>query len=344
MSLTASAALACSTIVLGLPDRPTVAYSFDFAATGSGFLFVNPDRATRRSVMEGTPALWTARYGSVTFNQIGPGMPAVGMNTEGLVVSLMWNGKAVYNRAGNAPVVNELEFIQRLLDTSGSVDDALVALRDVRIHGMVPIHYLLADRFGKTATVTPTSTGLMIHAGEEMPVPALTNTSYAELLEKIGNFESFGGELVTPSNDNLEDPNSLERFTIAATASLRAGSSVTTGQAFDVLGDVANRETRWQIVFDPSQQQIAFKIVDQEVLHLVELSKIDFECLDRPLFAELNEVPQGDFPAAFAPIDPDKVREVAREILASFSGGTGLNSDMADGLISGLLDSVTCAP
>lgn len=344
MSLTASAALACSTIVLGLPDRPIVAYSFDFAATGSGFLFVNPDGATRRSVMEGTPALWTARYGSVTFNQIGPGMPAAGMNTAGLVVSLMWNGKAVYNRTGTAPVVNELEFIQRLLDTSGSVDDALASLQDVRIHGMVPIHFLLADRFGRTAIVTPTSTELLIHTQEDMPIRALTNTSYAVVIEEIGGFKGFGGKKAIPSGDRVKDPNSLERFVMAATAATRTDAPTTTDRAFDALSDVATRETRWQIVFDPSQQQIAFKIVGQDVLHIVELPNIDFECFDRPFFADLNEVPPMGFPAVLAPIEPDKVRETAREILASFSEGSGLGPEMADGLTSGLLGAVTCAP
>lgn len=341
MPLTTSAALACSTMVLGLPERPIVAYSFDFDATGAGFMVVNPNGATRRSIMDGAPAVWSARHASVTFNQIGPGMPAVGMNTAGLVVSMMWNSKAVYSRDGNTPVVNELEFIQRLLDTAGSVDEALASLQDVRIEGMVPIHYLLADRFGTTAAVTPTPTGLLIHTGDEMPVPALTNTSYAELMEKITAYDGFGGKKPLPSGLGEKDPGSLERFALAASASRGVGSVLAADTAFDVLDDVANRETRWQIVFDPSGQQIAFRIVGQEGLHVLEMPKLDFSCLDRPLAVELSDLTPQDVPDVLTPIDPPAAGNVARQVLGSFSKA-GFPPDVADGLVLGLLGSVTC--
>lgn len=344
IALSASAALACSTIVLGLPDRPVVAYSFDFDATGAGSLFVNPERAMRRSIMDGTPAEWDVHHGSVTFNQIGPGMPAVGMNTAGLVVSLMWNNEAVYGGAGNAPVLNELEFIQLLLDTAGSVDAALETLRDVQIQGMVPIHYLLADRFGSTAVVTPTSTGLMVHAGKDMPFPALTNTSYPELVDKVADFEGFGGKSTFPFRDRLEDLTSLERFAVAANASRRAGSALTTDWAFDVLDDVANSESRWQIVFDPTAQKIAFRIVGQKGIHLIDLQKMDFRCFDRPLSVELGDLSGRQLPGALTPVDPVRTGNIASEVLGSFSGAVGFGPEIAHGLIQGLLESVTCDP
>lgn len=338
LPLSTSAALACSTMVLGLPERPIIAYSFDFAATGAGFLFVSPTGATRRSIMDGPPAEWQVRYGSVTFNQIGPGMPTAGMNTAGLVVSLMWNNDVIYNREGRAPIVNELEFIQLLLDSAGSVDEALEALQQVRILGMVPIHYLLADSFGNTATVTPTSTKLLVHTGDEMPVTALTNTNYAKLLERIGAFEGFGGEKEIPSAETSKDPNSFERFMAAAKATRRADPALTTVKAFDALVHVANSETRWQIVFDPLAQQIAFRIVDREDVHLIDMSRLDFGCLKHPLSAELSEISGKDFTEALKPIDPIRADSVARSVFSAFRAGP----DIADGLTEGLLDALTC--
>lgn len=344
MLLPVTAALACSTMMLGLPERPIVAYSFDFAATGSGFLLINPQGAIRHSIMGNNPAEWMARYGSVTFNQIGPGMPAAGMNTAGLVVSLMWNNDAVYSQDIDAPIVNELEFIQRLLDTSASVDQVLEVLQNIHIQGMIPIHYFIADRMGRTAAVTPTVAGFRIHTGDDMPVPALTNTSYAKLMEEIAFFKGFGGEQALPSGDRLDNPNSLERFAIAASASRRLNPGLTMEKALGMLNAVANRDTRWQIVFDPVMQRIAFQMVDQQEIHIFDMLNLEFRCFDHPLSADLNEISGKDFPVDFVPMSVAKISRVARTVLGSFSDTSGLGPEISDGLIQGLLESVTCAP
>ena len=71
----ASAALACSTVAIGPADARLVAYSYDTSATGAGFVFVNPHGARRTSIMEGDPPGWDVVHGSITFNQMGFGMP-----------------------------------------------------------------------------------------------------------------------------------------------------------------------------------------------------------------------------------------------------------------------------
>lgn len=341
ISVLGSSVLACSTVVLGPPDRPVVAYSFDYAATGAGFVFVNPATASRRSIMDDMPAQWAVRFGSVTFNQMGPGMPAAGMNTAGLVVSLMWNDEAEYGGLAAAPVVNELEFIQRLLDTSGTVAEALEAVQDVRIQGIVPIHFLLADRTGATAIVTPTAGGPLIHTAGEMPVTALTNTSYAELLDQMTGFQGFGGDRAWPSSDGLGEANSLARFLTAAAASRDAGSAMTSADAFDVLDRVANTATRWQIVFEPAHQRIAFRTAGQDEIRLIDLREVDFRCRGRPLAAGLSDSVRRDVSMSLAPVDPKIVSDATREVLASLRQST-VSPAVADGLTAGLLASLAC--
>lgn len=344
LPLTASAAFACSTVVLGLPERPIVAYSFDFDATGAGFMIVNPKDAARRSIMEDTPAQWMVRHSSVTFNQIGPGMPAAGMNGAGLVVALMWNDAAVYGSEANVPVVNELEFIQRLLDTAGSVDEALASLGDIRIEGTVPIHYLLVDPSGAIAAITPAPDGLEVHTGEEMPHPALTNTSYAVLIEQIRDFEGFGGDRAIHTADDLKDPGSLDRFAVAASAARHAGSAPTQDTAFGVLDDVANSETRWQIVFDPAAQRIAFRIAGEEAVHHVDMAGLDVGCTGRPLSIDLSKLAGRNVSDALVPLDPAAAGPVAAKVLGSFTGAAAFPPDVASGLIEGLLASARCNP
>ena len=342
MSVSASAALACSTVALGLAERPLVAYSYDVTGTGAGFVVVNSAGVQRSSIAEDAPAAWTARYGSVTFNQFGPGMPTAGMNTAGLVVTLMWNDAVTYPAGGAVHVVNELEFIQRLLDTAGSVDAALEAMGDVRIDGIVPIHFFLADSAGTVASLTPTASGFVIHRGRDMPVPALTNTSYAELIERIAVFEGFGGERALPAGDGLADPSSFERFALAADASRRAGPAATSDQAFDVLDDVANAATRWQIVFDAGSRQIAFRIVGGTGEHVIDMDGIDFRCRDLPLAVQLTEISATEALSVLDPINPEALTDVLGEVLASFPPTAEMGAEVADGLAAGLLASAAC--
>ncbi|MEO1248901.1 MAG: carcinine hydrolase/isopenicillin-N N-acyltransferase family protein [Pseudomonadota bacterium] len=340
-----SAALACSTAVLGLPDRPIVAYSFDFAPTGGGFFYANPASAARRSIMqdgESEPAEWFVEYASVTFSQMGPGMPVAGMNTAGLVVTLMWNEQVVFGGRKDAPIVNELELIQRLLDTSGTVDEALESLDGVRIQGLVPIHYLLADRTGNTAAVMPTEAGYRIHSGDDMPLPALTNTSYADLLAHVSAYDGFGGAQAVPAGGRSDEPSSLERFVLAANAVRRVGSTAKQHHAFNLLNQVANGESRWQIAFDPSLGQIAFRIVGANKVFAVDLSAIDFQCRELPLSAELSGASAIDVVADLAPVDPAQISDVSREVLAALSQGGGIGPEIADELTAGLLQSAVC--
>lgn len=340
-----SAALACSTAVLGLPGRPIVAYSFDFTPTGEGFLYVNPAPAARRSIMQdgkSEPAEWLVEHANVTFSQMGPGMPVAGMNTAGLVVTLMWNEQVVFGGRKDAPIVNELELIQRLLDTSATVEDALSSLDDVRIQGLVPIHYLLADRTGNTAAVMPTMAGYRIHMGDDMPLPALTNTSYGDLLADVSAYEGFGGTQSIPTGDQLADPSSLERFAISANAVRKVGPDAKRHHAFNLLNQVANGESRWQIAFDPTLGQIAFRIVGAGKTFAVDFSAIDFQCRERPLYAELSGMSASDVGADLQPVDPVQISNVSREVLAAISQGGGVGPEIADELTAGLLQSAIC--
>ncbi|MCV0429376.1 MAG: linear amide C-N hydrolase [Roseibium sp.] len=333
---TFSAALACSTVVFRNQQVPLLAYNFDFEATDAGFLLINPSGASKRSVMDGNPASWSSRFGSVTVNQIGPGMPAAGMNSKGLVVSLMWNEEADYARHNSAPVLSELEFIQRLLDTSGSVTEALSWIDEVSIQGFVPIHYFLFDASGDAAILTPGEAKLIVHRGEDLPVPVLTNTSYQKALE----------HLKKPSGSGVKsgDRGSLARFRIAATA-LQASVEVNSSQAFDVLEDLATSSTRWRIVFNPVDKQINLRIGSAAESLTLDLTATDFSCQRRPHGANLRTVSANLSASALAPIDQRELADTMSEVLLSMKATAHLGRpEVTAGLSAGLLASSVCAP
>ena len=340
----ASAALACSTVVLGPPSEPVIAYSYDQSDTGAGYIFVNPAGAIRTSIMPGLAAEWRAVYGSVTVNQFGPGMPAAGMNTAGLVVTLMWNDAAGYGGGAGRPVVNELEIIQRMLDTAGSVDEALAGLDSVDIIGMVPIHFFLADAGGGTATVKPTPAGLDIRRDDAVPIPALTNTSYADMVGGITRFEGFGGSEPLPEAAAIENPTSLERFAIAAGAARALRGPVDRNSAFAVLDALDNPHRRWQVVFRPGTGQIAVRTETGAGTGTIDFSALDFACAIPSPAMDLAVMPAGDLAAGFVPIGEAELADTLRDVLGLIPAEFGIGPEIAREMAAGQLAAMSCGP
>ncbi|MBG6201215.1 hypothetical protein IWQ48_002353 [Labrenzia sp. EL_13] len=329
-----SAAIACSTVAFKNQTNPLLAYNFDFEATDAGFVLINPPDASKRSVMGGTAARWVSRFGSVTVNQIGPGMPAAGMNTKGLVITLMWNSEAVYSGNSGAPVVSELEFIQRLLDTSASIEEALSQLNLITVQGLVPIHYFLFDASGSAAIVTPTATGLTVHRGNDVPVPALTNTTYEKALRHIRT--SVG------TNSTPESAGSLDRFRRAA-AVTQTNSIFTSAQAFNVLEDLANPSTRWQIVFDPVSLHVNLRLANGGEMLRLDLALLDFTCLERPLGVSLRSGRDTFSSTGLSPIERAELTDSMSDVLLSMKSTAHLGKpEIVANLSAGLLDSIAC--
>jgi len=337
--------LACSTVAFPGPDAPLLAYNFDFAETGAGYLTVNSEGAQRQSVMEGTPARWAARHGSVTVNQIGPGMPTAGMNRAGLVVTLMWNENAVYGGGGTAPLVSELEFIQYLLDTAGSVEEAFAAVGDVRIQGLVPIHYFLFDRNGRTAVLTPTAQGLEVHTGNSLLVPALTNTGYEKALGHLQRYRGFGGEAPVPERQRPGKTNSLDRFVIAAEATRGAGAEFASSDAFAVLNRLSNAETRWQLVFEPEASTMRLRLADGTGILVLDLQRMPHACQMPPRAADLRQITPDLKLEDLPPLEPAALAVSLAEVFSSMSQTAHLGRpEIVDGIAAGLIHAASCKP
>ena len=296
---------ACTTMVLGPPRASLVAYSYDQAGTGSGVLLVNPAGTIRTSIMDDPRAAWQARFASVSFNQFGLGMPVAGMNTEGLVVTLMWNDDVSYPPPDRRPGLNELEVIQLILDTSATVADALDNLDDVRVAGMVPIHYFLADAGGDAAAVAYLDGDPVIRQGLDLPVRALANTSYDVALARFGDDPAATGT------------GSQGRFARAALASRQATQPVSPAQAFGFLSEVHTSETRWNIVFDPGTRTLAFRTVESPRIRTFSLADIDGACRPAPLSVDVNAGRTGAVTAHLQPFMPADNAALTAEAFSS---------------------------
>ncbi|WP_299868494.1 linear amide C-N hydrolase [uncultured Roseobacter sp.] len=335
-SVVAPAVLACSTMALGPAGSRMIAYSYDTSATGAGYVFVNPRGGTRTSIMEDSTARWPTEHGSVTFNQMGFGMPTAGMNTAGLFVSLMWNDAAAFPATKSTDILNELELIQLLLDRAASVEEAVTLAREASVQAMVPIHYFVADATGATAALTPTRDGISVHLGRDMPVPALTNSDYDDLLAGLATFDGFGGRKPLPVS-KAHERSSLNRFVLAAHAT-HSGST----DGFAALEDVKNDQTRWQIVASPTEQTIQFTLTDTTSQGRIVMGDIDFSCHDSVTGLNLENARTTGDTLDFTQPSATEMTDVLSDVLAGFADTIGMPLEWAGPIVKAQMGSFTC--
>jgi choloylglycine hydrolase len=70
-----------------------------------------------------------------------------------------------------------------LLDTSATTTEALKNAAGVRIIDFVKVHYLVSDKAGNSASVEFLKGKMVVHTGDQLAVPTLTNNTYEEVFE-----------------------------------------------------------------------------------------------------------------------------------------------------------------
>ena len=276
-------ATACTSFLLPWGGKVVFGKSYDWNS-GHGLLLVNKRAVAKQALLlPGTPARparWVSRHGSVTFNQYGRDLPLGGMNEKGLVVEVMWLNKTDHGAAQKkVPSLNELQWIQYVLDTAGTVSEAISQARKVHVikaHGAV--HYLACDRTGACAAFEYLGGKLVIHSGKELPVRVLTNNTYANSVTYLRRHAGFGGKQSTPtslsSRDRFVRAAALVR---AAQKGKRKGTAV--ARAARVLDSVFTKGwTRWQIVYEPHAGRIHFRASGNRKFYTMDARAQDYSC------------------------------------------------------------------
>ena len=280
-------AAACTAFCL--TEDGIVAKNYDWSL-GDGRLLVNKRGVRKFFSITGEPehGAWVAQYGSVTFNQYGQDLPQGGMNEAGLVVEILWLDDTVYPEPDDRAEVGACQWIQYQLDTAGSVAEVVESVKDLRVRSSAKVHWFVADRQGNAAAVEYLDGKPVVHTGESLPAPVLTNHPYERSLRYLERHEGTG-EL--PSTRD-----SLDRF-VRAAAGLRAEPPASDGdgdagrddestgapspvdRAFDLLGRVdQGTATKWSIVYEPTAAKIQFRTLDHPATRELSLEQLDFDC------------------------------------------------------------------
>jgi choloylglycine hydrolase len=303
--LTSAPGRACTTFCLRDSGRVIFGKNYDWNI-GDGMLIVNPRGLARLADSGDRPARWTAKYGSVTFNQYGRDFPSGGMNEAGLAIELMWLDGSRYPSPDARHTVDVLQWIQYQLDTQATVAEVLASDAKIRVVEGAPVHYLVADRTGKVATVEFLNGRLVEHSGERLPVAVLTNNTYEASLRYD---RELGGKPAP------EDERSLSRFarTVDRVRDFKAAQAAkkdAVAYAFETLDRAAQGSTRWSLVYELDRLKVHFRTREHRRIRDLNLADLDFRCSQPVRVLDLAADVAGDVSARLVPYQRDANRRI----------------------------------
>ena len=257
-------------------------------------IMVNKRGVAKTALTQDNPAQWVSKYGSITFNQYGREFPLGGMNEAGLVIEVMWLEQTEYPQPDSRKGLSTLQWLQYQLDNFSTADEVITTNEAIRItQGATPLHFLVCDRTGKAATIEFLEGDMVVHTGSNLPVSALTNSTYASSLRF---YEAFDGD--ETKELYLSADNSLKRFVWAA-GGVEQWDSETCGSpvdyAFGVLDKVSINFTMFSIVYHVGEDRIYYRCQSNANIRYIDCDEFGYSC-DEPVkilditVGELGEV------------------------------------------------------
>jgi choloylglycine hydrolase len=265
----------------------------------------------------------------VTLTQFGRGVPISGMNEKGLVVELLQLPAAEYDSKDvDRPYVNESQWAQYQLDRFGDVEDVLAHLGDVRIQrAYTGIHYFVADRSGRSATIEFLRGRAVVHTGVDLPVPVLTNDTYAESLESArwpqnGRFSALGGRRSEVRFRDAQRLTDTVKTTADADLSDLAWTILKAVRLNGLASDALLEPSQWNIVYDLKAGTIDFRTRGSKTLKRIDVNKVDLNEGAPELTADMNLPVKGDFIPSLRPYDAAANEALVRKntLLFTLSG------------------------
>jgi penicillin V acylase-like amidase (Ntn superfamily) len=279
----------CTTFLINYNGQLVFGRNYDWVS-GNGMVCTNQRGLVKTSFQnpDGNTIAWTSKYGSITFNQFGKEFPTGGMNEQGLVVELMWLDGTIYPPAADKrPSIGVLQWIQYQLDNCTSIEEVIATDPKLRITTTgTPLHYLVADAKGHAATIEFLKGKMVVHKGEQLPFPVLTNNTYDQ-------------SMTSKNKGTWSGDNSLERFVTTCNMiqeyKTNPGNRSLTDHAFEILNKVSQGNfTKWSIVYDITNKKILFKTNQVKQTRYLNFAAFDFSCKKTSKSIDMNAVLKDD--------------------------------------------------
>nr|WP_319269945.1 hypothetical protein [uncultured Draconibacterium sp.] len=246
---------------------------------------------------------WISRYGSVTFNNFGKDFPDGGMNEAGLFIWEM-NEEAEYPENDSLPKLSQMNWMQYILDNFSTTGEAIRSASEIEIDGW-SWHYFVGDAAGNTAAIAFINGDVVVHTGDEMPVPALFNAPYDRELELLKYFRGFGGEY----RPDVEDPNVPRFVRTAVMIDNFKKDDDPISYGFYMLKTLrVFDDPEWSILFDAENGTVHFRTrINPQIKSLV-LDEIDFSNSQPAQVLNIATASKGNVLALFQPYSKSIMR------------------------------------
>jgi choloylglycine hydrolase len=298
-------ALSCTSFLKANSEKTIMTKNFDWQY-GHGALMTNKRNVQKmgghtRGSANGTdrPYLWTSKYGSLTFNQLGRELPYGGMNEKGLAIEILWLEATEYPDL--VPGIQSLtppQWVQTMLDQAATVDEVVALTKDFQVAPIfAKVHFFVCEPSGQCAVFEFLKHSLFITRLEgKKDLKALTNDPYKVALNRFKEYEGFGGERPAPGGMA-----SFPRFVRVAEALKDPGNwTPIVKTAFDALDKVNDpKATQWSIVYDLTLKKIYFKTMKHPEIKEVALDGFDWDCHSAVKVFNLDSKQKGEVGSLF---------------------------------------------
>lgn len=280
LSFAQQASVACTSMVFDVDSDVYFAKTYDWQKE-HGYLTLNK-RGMIKSSLEAKASdrsfSWTSIYGSLTFNQYGHELPNSGINEKGLTVEVMVLEKSTFPEVSNLPSINESQWVQYILDTSATLEDAKANASKVRISKiLIPLHYVICDATNECAAFESLEGKQVIIEKSDFEPRVLANSTYQQSSTYLRGHLGFGGTRPIPTGSQT----SLNRF-LYASDQLRSwdGSGDPVDFGFSGLSRVTNKSTQWKTVYNLTNQIVTYSTKTRPSRKVIDLqdASIDWSC------------------------------------------------------------------
>lgn len=331
-------AIPCSTFKLSSNDNLVYGHNLNQGDIGvPGLIFINKrsvykmgktwDELISTECSNKSDFTWISRYGSVTFNSFGRDLPDGGINEAGLFVWEM-SEDVQYPRNTSLPKLNQMQWIQFLLDNHATTKEAIRCASEFEIDGW-GWHFFIGDASGDVAVVSFKDGKVITYTGSDLPIPVLCNSPYERELELSRYYVGFGGQYEI----NTHDPK-IPRFVRAAELinKYEDGQDIVEYGLAMLDRIKVNDIPEWSILYSSTDQKLFYRTRLSPDIKIISIEELDFSNNSDTRYLDIDSPEKGHVNPLFASYNNDVMKTFTKNKIVpilpeSFFTEGGLNVD-----------------
>lgn len=260
------------------------------------------------------PAIWIAKYASLTLSQWGREFPMQGINEAGLT-GVVLNAPAAYPvPVASQTQITEMQWLQYQLDRYSTVNEVVSHVQDMGIQKLnAALHFFFCDRTKNCGLIEFANGRATVHIGSEFELRAVTNSTYDS---SVNAWETFLRNQ-TPESILPSGYDSLHRVVRAKW--YERHSDYSDAQALANLRELAGIGwTNWNSVFHTDSKKLVISVTGSKTTYEIRRDDFAFDCRSPAKMKLITGAAVSDWSQYDARISAEQLARAAKPV-AGFS-------------------------